>query len=188
MLPPVRKTHSMMVKNGKTWFSALLAGGLLMTGLAYAAEPAPGGATALPRLLALLNGRFDNLQQMAFVAATKADAKVNHVEPMRMQGRSFSSTQLEGSWIYSQTDKIEPGDASKRRQCPGADDELVVGDLIHGTGCGAHRERAASHVDVGRKRVEPQAHPCCFEVGVGAVREALPRLHIAREEVRDAAD
>ncbi|MBK7312272.1 CpcT/CpeT family chromophore lyase [Candidatus Aalborgicola defluviihabitans] len=85
----------------------------MLTGLAYAAEPEPNGEAELLRLLDLLNGRFDNLQQMRFVAATAADAKVNHYEAMRMQGRSFSSTQLEGRWIYSQTDKIEPGDASK---------------------------------------------------------------------------
>jgi hypothetical protein len=118
MLSPSKKTLPLMVKKGKTFLGALLAGGLLLTGSACAADMAPGGATApppLPRLLDLLNGRFDNLQQMAFVAATTADAKINHVGPMRMQGRSFSNTQLEGSWIYSQTDKLEPGDSNKSK-------------------------------------------------------------------------
>ena len=103
----------MRPKNDTTRFCVLLAGGLLLTGLPYAAEPVPNGEAALPRLLDLLSGRFDNLQQMSFVAATAADAKVNHYEPMRTQARSFSSKQLEGRWIYSQTEKIEPGDASK---------------------------------------------------------------------------
>lgn len=105
----------MRLKHEKAWFCVALAVGLLHTGLAYAAEPAPGGEAALPRLLDLLNGRFDNLQQMRFVAATAADVKVNHYESMRMLGRSFNSTQLEGHWIYSQTDKIEPGDTSKSK-------------------------------------------------------------------------
>ncbi len=95
---------------------AVLATGLLLNGLAFGAQAAaPDPASALPRLIELLSGRFDNLQQMPFVASRAADDKVNHVEAMRIQAWPVENKQLDGYWIYNQTDKLDPADASKSK-------------------------------------------------------------------------
>lgn len=93
-----------------------LAASTALNGLAFGADGvAADAAPALPRLIALLTGRFDNLQQMAFVASRPAGDKRNHVEAMRSQSRPVNSKQLDGTWIYGQTEKIEPGDTRKSK-------------------------------------------------------------------------
>ena len=49
-------------------------------------------------------------------------------------------------------------------------------------------ELAIRDIDGGGECIQSQLHPGGFQVCVGAVREALPRLHIAGEVVGDAAD
>ncbi len=106
----------MRIHAGSRHAAVLLAAGVLLNGLAFGADSAAADtATALPRLVALLTGQFDNLQQMAFVAAQPVGDKKNHVEAMRSLSRPVNSKQLDGTWIYGQTDKIEPGDPSKSK-------------------------------------------------------------------------
>ncbi len=108
------KTLGMRIQARSPLAVALLAASVLLNGLAFGADDAAADAApALPRLIALLTGRFDNLQQMAFVASQAAGEKINHVEAMRSQSRPVNSKQLDGTWLYGQTDKIEPGDTSK---------------------------------------------------------------------------
>lgn len=116
MFKPHSKTLKAMFRTGKRHAAVCLATGLLLNGLAYGAGgAAPDPALALPRLVELLSGQFDNLQQMPFVAPRPADDKINHLEALRMQAWPVNSKQLEGTWVYSQTDKIDPGDTSKSK-------------------------------------------------------------------------
>lgn len=93
----------------------LVAAGLLSSA-AFGADGAPAQpASALPRLLALLIGQFDNLQQMAFVAPPSAGDNKNRFEAMRSQAMPVKSKLLEGDWIYGQTDKIDAGDTRKSK-------------------------------------------------------------------------
>lgn len=78
-------------------------------------------------------------------------------------------------------------DAGEGGQCAGADDELVVRDLRLPV-LVEDRQAALVGVDPGRERVQPQPHARRFQVGVGAVCEGLPGLHVTGEVVRDAAD
>jgi hypothetical protein len=110
------KTLKARLQAGSRQAVVCLAAGFLLNGLAFGADGAAADAApALPRLLALLTGRFDNLQQMAFVAAQPAGDKKNHYEAMRSQSRPVNSKQLDGTWLYGQTDKIDPGDTSKSK-------------------------------------------------------------------------
>lgn len=95
---------------------ALLAAGFLLNGLAFGADgAATDPASALPRLLTMLNGQFDNLQQMSFVASPSAGDPKSRYEAMRIEFRPVNSKLLEGDWIYAQTDKIEAGDTAKSK-------------------------------------------------------------------------
>ena len=85
-------------------------------------------------------------------------------------------------------ERVEAGDAGVGRKRTGADDELVVGDLLLGPVLAADGEPLACDVDARGEGVQPQAHPGGLQVGGGAVGEGLPGLHFAGEVVGDAAD
>lgn len=70
---------------------------------------------------------------------------------------------------------VEPGDAGVGGEGAGADDQLVVADQFLTAGLVADGELAPFDVDAGGEGVQPQPHSGGFQVGVGAVRERLPR-------------
>ncbi len=114
MFKPISTTLTNPMRAGGRKAALVLSVGLLLNGLALGAAGAEADAApALPRLLEMLSGQFDNLQQMPFVAPTAAGEKRNHVEAMRLQIRRIDSQRLDGHWLYAQTDKIDPDDSSK---------------------------------------------------------------------------
>lgn len=112
MCKPASMTRKGAAKLGLGRVAVMLAVGVVLGGLVHGAQGADA-APALPRLLELSSGQFDNLQQMPFVATAVAGDKRNVVEAMRLQVRPVDSMQLEGHWLYAQTDKVDPADPSE---------------------------------------------------------------------------
>ena len=86
------------------------------------------------------------------------------------------------------SEAVQAADRRAHRDCPRADDELVVTDHVLGAVGGRDKQAAAGNIDPARRGVQPQGHPGGFQVGDGAVGEIAPVRDVAGDVVRDPAD